>query len=110
MKTLKNRISLIGALPVLLMALSALILVSGQLPGSQGQPQERSNHIRPVRDDVGFCWNPDSMKILVDYLASQEKEHFRAEGLVAAISPTTITSMPGDSTTRFSILSGPRKR
>ncbi|NPV82344.1 MAG: AmmeMemoRadiSam system protein B [Candidatus Aminicenantes bacterium] len=87
MKTLKNRISLIGALPVLLIILSALILVSGQLPGSQGQPQERSNHIRPVRDDVGFCWNPDSMKILVDYLAAQEKEHFRAEGLVAAISP-----------------------
>jgi AmmeMemoRadiSam system protein B len=43
--------------------------------------------IRPIRDDVGFCWNADSMKILVDYLAAQEKEKFNSEGLVAAISP-----------------------
>jgi AmmeMemoRadiSam system protein B len=42
---------------------------------------------RPVRDDVGFCWNPASMKELIDYLESQEKESFGAEGLVAAISP-----------------------
>ena len=42
---------------------------------------------RPIRDDVGFCWNPTSMQKLVDYLASQEKETFKAEGLVAAISP-----------------------
>jgi AmmeMemoRadiSam system protein B len=42
---------------------------------------------RPVKDDVGFCWNPASMKILVDYLASQEKESFPTEGLAAAISP-----------------------
>lgn len=43
--------------------------------------------IRPIRDDVGFCWNSVSMKILVDYLASQEKEKFESRGLVAAISP-----------------------
>ncbi|MGB9835597.1 MAG: AmmeMemoRadiSam system protein B [Candidatus Saccharicenans sp.] len=43
--------------------------------------------IRPVRDDVGFCWNASSMKILVDYLAAQEKEKFESKGLVAAISP-----------------------
>lgn len=42
---------------------------------------------RPVRDDVGFCWNPVSMQKLMDYLQSQEKESFEAEGLVAAISP-----------------------
>jgi AmmeMemoRadiSam system protein B len=42
---------------------------------------------RPVRDDVGFCWNPVSMQKLMDYLESQEKESFAAEGLVAAISP-----------------------
>jgi len=46
-----------------------------------------TDQLRPVRDDVGFCWNPDSMKILVDYLAAHEKETFRSEGLVAAISP-----------------------
>ncbi len=42
---------------------------------------------RSIRDEVGFCWNPTSMHKLVDYLASQEKETFKAEGLVAAISP-----------------------
>ena len=42
---------------------------------------------RPIRDDVGFCWNPASMRKLVDYLESQEKENFTADGLVAAISP-----------------------
>jgi AmmeMemoRadiSam system protein B len=42
---------------------------------------------RPIKDDVGFCWNPASMKTLVDYLAAQEKESFPAEGLVAAVSP-----------------------
>lgn len=42
---------------------------------------------RPVRDDVGFCWNLVGMQKLMDYLQSQEKESFEAEGLVAAISP-----------------------
>jgi AmmeMemoRadiSam system protein B len=42
---------------------------------------------RPIRDDVGFCWNPMSMQELVNYLEGQEKESFKAEGLVAAISP-----------------------
>ncbi|OGD11289.1 MAG: AmmeMemoRadiSam system protein B [Candidatus Aminicenantes bacterium RBG_13_62_12] len=42
---------------------------------------------RPVREDVGFCWSPAVMKTLVDYLEAQEKESFRAEGLVAAIAP-----------------------
>jgi len=42
---------------------------------------------RPIRDDVGFCWDSLSMQKLVDYLESQEKQTFKAEGLVAAISP-----------------------
>jgi len=42
---------------------------------------------RPIRDDVGFCWNPESMQKLIDYLESQEKEDFNAKGLVAAVSP-----------------------
>jgi MEMO1 family protein len=42
---------------------------------------------RPVRDDVGFCWNPASMRTLVAYLESGEKGRFPSEGLVAAISP-----------------------
>jgi AmmeMemoRadiSam system protein B len=43
--------------------------------------------VRPIRDDVGFCWNPTSMKKLIDYLESQEEERFGAKGLVAAVSP-----------------------
>jgi AmmeMemoRadiSam system protein B len=42
---------------------------------------------RPVRDDVGFCWNRAGLQRLMDYLQAQEKESFEAEGLVAAISP-----------------------
>jgi AmmeMemoRadiSam system protein B len=42
---------------------------------------------RPVRDDVGFCWNPASMQKLVKFLESREKESFDGNGLVAAISP-----------------------
>jgi AmmeMemoRadiSam system protein B len=42
---------------------------------------------RPIRDDVGFCWDPTSMQKLVDYLESQEKKTFKSSGLVAAISP-----------------------
>jgi AmmeMemoRadiSam system protein B len=42
---------------------------------------------RPIRDDVGFCWNSSIMQKLVDYLENQEKQTFEAEGLVAAISP-----------------------
>jgi AmmeMemoRadiSam system protein B len=43
--------------------------------------------VRPIRDDVGFCWNPASMQRLIDYVESQEIESFEVEGLVAAVSP-----------------------
>jgi AmmeMemoRadiSam system protein B len=43
--------------------------------------------VRPIRDDVGFCWDPISMHKLVSYLESQDKESFPANGLVGAISP-----------------------
>ncbi len=46
-----------------------------------------ANEIRPIRDDVGFCWNPASMKTLVEYLERHETESFEPEGLVAAVSP-----------------------
>ncbi len=42
---------------------------------------------RPVRDDVGFCWNPGSMVRLVQYLDSRVADAFSGEGMVAAISP-----------------------
>lgn len=42
---------------------------------------------RPVRDDVGFYWNPASIRLLVDYLQAREKDDFLPEGLAAAIAP-----------------------
>lgn len=53
---------------------------------AKNTPKEEET-TRPVRDDVGFCWNPLSMQQLVNYLDSQEKQSFKPEGLVAAISP-----------------------
>jgi MEMO1 family protein len=42
---------------------------------------------RPVRDDVGFCWNPESMARLVRYLDSGDTALCSGEGLFAAVSP-----------------------
>jgi AmmeMemoRadiSam system protein B len=57
---------------------SAVLLVVTALAGQQ---------TRPIRDDVGFCWNPASMRTLVDYLQAREKDDFEPAGLVAAIAP-----------------------
>lgn len=48
-----------------------------------------SQNIRPVRDDIGFCWNSKDMDKLISYLDSVEsnKYRFSGDGLVAAISP-----------------------
>ncbi len=87
MRSIRKPGHLIRVSATLLWVIICLLLTSGLLPGSQGKSRERDQNVRPARDDVGFCWNAESMKILVDYLASQEKERFRAEELVAAISP-----------------------
>jgi AmmeMemoRadiSam system protein B len=57
---------------------SALLLTFSLLAGQES---------RPIRDDVGFCWNPASMRLLVDYLQARERDSFEPEGLVAAIAP-----------------------
>lgn len=43
--------------------------------------------VRPVRDDVGFCWDMETMKRLVLYLQLNETDIVNPEGLVAGISP-----------------------
>jgi AmmeMemoRadiSam system protein B len=43
--------------------------------------------VRPVRDDIGFCWQRPQMKRLMDYLATVEQQDFPARDLVAGISP-----------------------
>lgn len=50
-------------------------------------PALAGQDVRPIRDDVGFCWNPASMRLLVDYLQAREPDRFEPEGLVAAIAP-----------------------
>lgn len=52
-------------------------------PATWAQPSQ----VRPVRDDVGFCWNPESMKRLVLYLQINERDVVDPAGLVAAITP-----------------------
>ncbi|MEN6312466.1 MAG: AmmeMemoRadiSam system protein B, partial [Acidobacteriota bacterium] len=42
---------------------------------------------RPIRDDVGFCWNPAGMRTLVKYLEDRDQDRFASDGLTAAISP-----------------------
>jgi AmmeMemoRadiSam system protein B len=43
--------------------------------------------VRPVRDDIGFCWNAVQMNRLVGYLKANEKDKPFGERIVAAISP-----------------------
>ncbi|MEI6614727.1 MAG: AmmeMemoRadiSam system protein B [Chrysiogenales bacterium] len=43
--------------------------------------------IRPVRDDVGFCWRLPQMRRLMNYLAGAERQDFPVRNLVAGISP-----------------------
>lgn len=46
-----------------------------------------AQELRPMRDDVGYCWNMEQMKRLVDYLAISSPETSAESSLVAAISP-----------------------
>jgi AmmeMemoRadiSam system protein B len=43
--------------------------------------------VRPVRDDVGFCWQRPQMQRLMDILARTDRRDFPVRGLVAGISP-----------------------
>lgn len=47
-----------------------------------------AQEIRPIRDNVGFCWQADEMNLLMKYLSSHAKgKEFPSGNLVAAISP-----------------------
>jgi AmmeMemoRadiSam system protein B len=43
--------------------------------------------VRPVRDDVGYCWQRPQMQRLIDCLAAADKEDFPDRDLVAGIAP-----------------------
>ena len=57
-----------------------MVLVSWAL-SSHGQ------EVRPVRDDVGFCWQRPQMQRLMTLLAAKGHPDFAAQDLVAGISP-----------------------
>jgi AmmeMemoRadiSam system protein B len=42
---------------------------------------------RPVRDDVGYCWQRPQMQRLMSYLAAAEQQDFPGRNLVAGIAP-----------------------
>ncbi len=48
-----------------------------------------AQEVRPIRDNVGFCWTPSEMNMLIKYLSthSTKADDFSAKNLVAAISP-----------------------
>lgn len=44
--------------------------------------------VRPIRDDVGYCWNGDRFDLFINWLDENcPDEEFKKENLVAAISP-----------------------
>ncbi len=44
--------------------------------------------IRPIRDNVGFCWNAEEMDSIISYLSANcEEKNYPSGNLVAAISP-----------------------
>lgn len=47
-----------------------------------------SQTVRPIRDDIGFCWKADEMNKLINYLSKQNKiTDIGTNNLIAAISP-----------------------
>ena len=46
-----------------------------------------SQEVRPIRDDVGYCWTNKQMDKFVNYLEQNEKEKYQLRTFVAGISP-----------------------
>ena len=46
-----------------------------------------SQEVRPIRDDVGYCWTHREMEKLVNSLEKNEKENFQLKTFIACISP-----------------------
>ncbi len=46
-----------------------------------------SGNIRPIRDNVGFCWNSIQMNRLINYLRSIDRTPPAPSNIIAAISP-----------------------
>ena len=60
----------------------ALVAVSVFLAASASTQQ-----MRPIRDNVGFCWDATQMKRMISYLEAHESDGGPSDPLVAGISP-----------------------
>jgi AmmeMemoRadiSam system protein B len=47
----------------------------------------RGQEVRPVKDDVGYCWQHPQMQRLLNYLEGAERQSFPVRDLVAGIAP-----------------------
>jgi len=43
--------------------------------------------VRPIKDDVGYCWQRPQMQILLNYLAANDRQAVAVRNLVAGIAP-----------------------
>ncbi|HEX2867988.1 MAG TPA: AmmeMemoRadiSam system protein B [Ignavibacteriales bacterium] len=57
-----------------------------------------AQEVRPVRDDVGFCWTKGEMDELISYLSTQQdnQQDETSEGLIGGISPHDDFLFAGD--------------
>jgi AmmeMemoRadiSam system protein B len=46
-----------------------------------------TQEVRPIKDDVGYCWTNKQMKKFVDYLEKNEKDRYRLKTFVAGVAP-----------------------
>jgi AmmeMemoRadiSam system protein B len=81
MNTISKKILQLFSIFVLINPINCLI--------AQNFKNSGSNQIRPIRDNVGFCWQSSEMNFLMKYLKSHSgnSEMFPSKNLAAAISP-----------------------
>lgn len=46
-----------------------------------------AQEVRPVRDEIGFCWTAEEMNTVMNYLNENDSTNFSSENLIAGISP-----------------------
>jgi MEMO1 family protein len=67
------------------MKLYLILLIAAVIPASS--VQVFSQEVRPIKDDVGYCWTHKEMNNLINYLEKNEKEKLQLKTFVAGISP-----------------------
>jgi AmmeMemoRadiSam system protein B len=78
-RALDNKFSLLKAQKIYYKALMLILLAGTFILCGQD--------VRPVRDDVGFCWQRPQLQRLMNYLAASDHQPVPVRNLVAGISP-----------------------